>query len=246
MRALGKEDLPEKVEAGSKTYRREKTVKHDFFAATGFYVADDGSRAVLKLGRMTSFFGVPLKWVGRKLCQRELDCYQRLAGVANIPALLGTVGATGFLHAYVPGRPLERKEPVPDDFFRQLQELLAEVHRRGMAYVDTNKPENILLGEDEKPYLIDFQISFLVAEGCRNPLKLWWLRRLQRADVYHILKHKRRMRKDQLTEEEAKIAANRGVLIHLHRIVTKPYFVVRRRLFKWLRKTGKILPEGSK
>lgn len=246
MRALGREELPEKVEAGGRIYQREKIVKHDFFAATGFYVAEEGTRAVLKMGRTTRFFGLPLKWVGKRLCQGELNCYRRLEGMGNVPGLLGTVGETGFLHAYVPGRPLERKKPVPDDFFRQLQELLREVHRRKMAYVDTNKPENILLGEDGRPYLIDFQISFLVGEQSRNPLKLWWLRRMQKADVYHILKHKKRMRKDQLTDEEAKIVARRGLLIHLHRIVTRPYFVVRRRLFKWLRKTGRILPEGSK
>jgi hypothetical protein len=246
MRALGRDELPEALEVDGKNYCREKIVKHDFFAATGFYCAEDGTRAVLKMGRTTTFFGIPIKWIGRRLCQRELGCYRRLGDVPNVPDVLGVVGETGFLHTYVPGRPLARKDPVPDDFFPQLQALLSEVHRRNMAYVDTNKPENILLGDDGRPYLIDFQISFAIDANCRNLIKRWSLRRLQRADVYHILKHKRRMRKDQLTGDEAEIVARRGALIHLHRIVTKPYFVIRRRLFKWLRRTGRILPEGSK
>ncbi len=246
MRALGRDELPETIEVEGKNYRREKIVKHDFFAATGFYAAEDGTRAVLKMGRTTTFFGIPFKWIGRRLCQRELNCYRRLADVPNIPDVLGEVGETGFLHAYIPGRPLARKDPVPDNFFPQLHSLLAELHRRNIAYVDTNKPENILLGDDGRPYLIDFQISFALDAASRNPIQRWWLHRLQRADIYHILKHKRRMRKDQLTEEEAKIVAHRGPLIHLHRIITKPYFFIRRRLFKWLRRTGRILPEGSK
>jgi RIO-like serine/threonine protein kinase len=240
MRALGANDLPETISVNDRAYRHEKTVKHDFFAATGFYRAEDGSRGVLKIGRTTRFFGLPLKWVGRRLCQRELNCYRRLADLPNVPKVLGVVGETGFLHEYVPGRPLAKDKPVPDDFFAQLQTLLAELHRRNIAYVDTNKPENILLGDDGRPYLIDFQISYVA----KRPN--WWLRRLQRADIYHILKHKRRMRRDQLTPEEEKIVARRGLLIHLHRIVSKPYFFVRRRLFKWLRRTGRILPEGSK
>jgi RIO-like serine/threonine protein kinase len=246
MRALGRDELPEIIEVENRNYRREKIVKHDFFAATGFYAANDATRAVLKMGRTTTFFGIPFKWIGRRLCQRELNCYRRLADVPNVPDVLGVVAETGFLHAYVPGRPLARKDPVPDDFFAQLQSLLAELHGRNIAYVDTNKPENILLGDDGRPYLIDFQISVALDADSRNPIKRWWLHRLQRADIYHILKHKRRMRKDQLTEEEAKIVAHHGPLIHLHRIVTKPYFFVRRRLFKWLRRTGLILPEGSK
>lgn len=246
MRALGKGDLPEVVNVGGREFRRTKTVKHDFFAATGFYAADDGTQAVLKMGRTTRFFGFPFKWIGRRLCQRELNCYERLADLPNVPKVLGTVGDTGFVHEYVPGRPLARNKPVPDEFFGQLQSLLAELHRRGIAYVDTNKPENILLGDDGRPYLIDFQISYAIKENSWNPFSRWWLGRLQRADNYHILKHKRRMRKDQLTPVEAEMAYRRGPLIRLHRFVSAPYFFVRRRLFKWLRKTGRILPEGSK
>src|SRR5258707_12335587 len=97
--------------------------------------------------------------------------YRKLQDLPNIPRLLGTVGDTGFVHEFVAGRPLASERPVPDGFFDRLVDSLAELHRRGIAYVDTNKPENILLGDDGQPHLIDFQISW------DSP---FFLRRMQR------------------------------------------------------------------
>ena len=61
---------------------------------------------MLKCGRSAEFFGVGLTWVGRYLRWREMHFYQRLADLPQVPKVLGTVGKTGFVHAYVRGRPL--------------------------------------------------------------------------------------------------------------------------------------------
>jgi hypothetical protein len=249
MRALGKAGLPREFTLDGTAFRLLRTVKHDFFAATAFYRSDAGRTVVLKAGRTGDFAGVPLIWLGRWLCRRELRFYTRLADVPNIPDALGTVGPTGFVHDFVPGRPLEKNLRVPDDFFDALRDVLSELHRRGLAYVDTNKPQNILLGDDGRPHLIDFQISYdgrdFDRPGLRS-LNRWMLRRLQHADLYHLLKHKRRLRPDQMTAQETEAASRRGALIRLHRFVSKPYFALRRRTFKRLRETGRLMPEGSK
>ena len=105
-----------------------------------------------------------------------------LADLPNVPALCGPIRVGGKLldnavaHVYVPGRPLARYDRVPDDFFPRLGRLLAEMHRRKMAYVDLHKRENILVGDDGQPYLIDFQIS--VALGRRWPAETEVLRGL--------------------------------------------------------------------
>ncbi len=247
LRALGRDDPPEHFALGQSTYTRTQIIKHDFFAATAFYVDAHGTRAVAKFGRAAPWCGLPLAFIGRLLRDREVRFYNALSDVPNVPANLGNVGATGFAHAFVPGRPLDKHHPVPDTFFADLQALLHDIHAREMAYVDTNKPQNILLGEDGKPHLIDFQISYdLKGFTGSNVLTRWWLRRLQRADVYHILKHKKRLRPDQITDEELKLATERSWLIKLHRVVFKPYFLVRRAMMKKLRDSGRLLPEGSK
>ena len=246
MRALGRKNLPETITLDGVTWRHTRTHKHDFWAVTGFYENDRGERAVLKMGRTEPFMGFGLEFIGRFLCRREMRFYNALAGLPNVPPIIGTVGTTGFLHAYVKGQPLSRERPVPDEFFRDLEALIQEIHRRRIAYVDANKPENILLGDDGKPHLIDFQISWDLHELGNTWLNRWWLRRLQHSDVYHVLKHKMRLRPDQLSEEERAIVEKRGALIRLHRIVTMPYKRLRRSTFKRMRESGRLLPEGSK
>jgi len=246
MRALGRAGLPDDFELDGIRYRLWRSVKHDFVAATGFYRDADGRKVVLKISRTVSFAGIPLHWMGRWACRREMHFYRRLADLPNVPRLLGQVGTTGFVHEYVEGRPLSAGRAVPDGFFQQLQELLSQLHRRNIAYVDTNKPQNILLGEDGRPHLIDFQISLDLACVSRWGWGRWLLRLAAREDFYHILKHKRRLRPDELNDEELIASRRKSPIIRLHRFLFKPYFFVRRRLFRHLRATGRLLPEGSK
>ena len=246
MRALGRAGLPRTFTLDGRIYSLRRTMKHDFFAATALYSDDAGREVVLKVSRTTDFAGVPLLWVGRWLCRREMHFYEKLADLPNVPKVLGTVGPTGFVHEYVPGRPLEKDRPVPERFFDDLLELLAELHRRGIAYVDTNKPQNILVGDDGRPHLIDFQISYDVARAGRLVPRRWLLRRLQQEDVYHVLKHKRRMQPNAMTRDERERSTRQSGLIRFHRAVTRPYFLLRRSTFKRLRDTGRLLPEGSK
>src|SRR3712207_5030486 len=98
MRALGRAGLPREFTLSGVTYRLQRTVKHDFFAATAFYACDDGRTVVLKISRTTDFAGVPLLWLGRWLCRREMRFYNKLSDLPNVPAVLGTVGETGFVH----------------------------------------------------------------------------------------------------------------------------------------------------
>ncbi len=245
MRAMGEADLPATFSAGDEVYHHQRTIKHDFFAATGIYATNHGKRAILKMNRPTEFMGLPLQWLGRFLCDREVRCYQALADVPNIPAYLGKVGQTGMAHAYIEGRPLAKSMPVPDGFFDQLRELFDLMNRRGIAYVDTNKPENILLGEDGRPYLIDFQINFALHDFGDNALSRAILQRFHAADLYHLCKHKKRLRPDLLRPDEANLAKRRGWLIRTHRLLTRPYFLLRRRTIKRLEKSGHIAASGS-
>ncbi len=242
MHALGRDGLPAKLPCAGRHLVLEKTIKHDFFAATGFYRDDAGARYVVKINRRMSLLGWRLigKWLGR----RESRAYQKLADLPAIPDYIGPATDTGFVHAYVEGEPLSRDRPVPDSFFPELLELIAELNRRGIAYVDTNKPQNILHTDDGRPCLFDFQIH--VDRHHLPILGRWLLGIFHRADVYHVLKHKRRFRPDQLTPEDLQRLEKRGFFVRLHRTITKPYFWIRRPLLRWLRNTGRVMPEGSK
>ncbi len=241
--------LPATVTCDGAVYELVETFKHDFFAATGLYRGPAGL-AVLKVGRINPAFSVPLDWIGRVLAGREVHHYRVAEGLPGVPRLIGRVGPTGLLHAFVPGHPLGRREAVSDTFFDELRGLLDALHARDMAYVDLNKRQNILVGDDGRPYLIDFQISLHVPRrGWRGArLAQWVLRRFQDADTYHLLKHKRRLRPDLLTEVERERVERIGFWIRLHRLVARPLTALRRRTKARLTasETGQVAGAGAK
>ncbi len=239
--------MPATVECAGVQYQLQQTFKHDFFAATGLYRGPDGTLAVAKLGRRTRLFGVGMRWSGRFLARREIAMYRRMQGVNGVPALIGPVEDHGMMHAFVPGHPLGRREEVPDAFFDQLADLLRQTHARHMAYVDLNKRQNILMGEDGRPWLIDFQISlYLPPIGVTGlPPFQWFLRRFQQADWYHYAKHKRRLRPDLMTPEETRLAERISVWIRLHRIFARPLTHLRRRVLRRLEKSETVHVAGS-
>jgi len=227
----------ERFELGGRTYRLEKVLKQDFFAATGRYVGDDGRRVCLKHYHMEPWFGFPLDWAGRLMADREVRHYRLLADLPNVPPLMGRVGKSAFVHAWVEGNDLlDQSDRLPDDFFDRLEWLLKAVHARGMAYVDMNKPDNVLVDVAGRPVLIDFQISWVPRRswGLLGWAKRRFLRALQREDLYHVGKLKRRYRPDLMTAEERKSSRRRSWVLNLHRLVGAPLRDLRRKFLEWV------------
>lgn len=227
--ALGREQLPESLRLDSGEYRLARVFKHDFFAATALYEGDAG-KVVLKIGRKASLFGLPLGWIGKLHARHESACYRAVADIEVVPEWLGFFGRHGFVHAYVEGHALVKGERVPDDFFPRLRAALLAMHERKMAYVDLEKCENVLVGDDGKPHLIDFQIAWRWPwkRGGDLPPFGWIRRRLQRADLYHLRKLQRRTRPDQLTEEELRASYAKPWYVRIHGFVTRPFTLLRR------------------
>jgi hypothetical protein len=245
-RALGRDEPPAVVEIDGECFRRQEVLKHDSWAASAIY-AGATRRAFCKFNRQQSVLRVSMRWLGRLLASREQAFHDRLAGVAGIPSSLGPVRHAGrvlpnaLAREFIDGHALREGERVDDAFFPRLRFLLVEVHRRGVAHVDLHKRENILVGADGRPYLIDFQISFrlprlpLVREVARPLLAI-----LQQCDDYHLLKHELRYRPDQCRFASEELARLRPWWIRVHRGLAVPFRSCRRRLLVWLgiRSTG--------
>jgi hypothetical protein len=235
LRALGTEDPPAQVQIHGETYERLEIFKHDSWAATALY-AGSSEQVVCKFNRQAPLFGISVAWLGRLLAGRETQMLERLSDVPNVPRPAGRVklGEQILQHAvarvYIPGHPLSRYERVDNDFFPALERLLATMHLRGMAYVDLHKRENIIVGDDGQPYLVDFQIgAALPARGpWNNPLTRALLRVLQQSDTYHLLKHMSYNRPDLVGFGHRQMDHHRPWWIWLHRFVTIPPRVLRR------------------
>jgi len=241
--ACGRAGMPEQLQISGTTYYRRRIFKHDFFAATGMYERNGSPaseafprRIVLKLGRQQNFLGLPMQWLGRAATEREFDNLRRLSGIAGVPKLIGRCGNTGFAYEYIEGRSLDDCSDIPDGFFDRLRELLDQVHRRNVVYLDLNKRGNILVGDDGRPYLIDFQISVHISNEAMAVVRVLerMLKSLQSCDVYHLFKHKRKLRPEDLTPEEKELSYRVSRHIQLHRKVARPLTNLRRGLLKVL------------
>jgi len=241
--ALDGKEMPDSVEAAGSVWRRAKVFKHDFFAATGLYEDAAGRRAVLKIFRPCPYLFLPVHWLSPFQARHEEKVYTALKDTKSVPKFHGRIGPTGILHEFLPGKTLKECESVKESFFEELRELLRLMHSRGIAYVDTNKPDNILVGDDGSPFLIDFQITWV------QPPSPWGLPLLplfkifKDMDFYHALKHERKFHPEKVSKEA--IESLRPWYLKLHRLVADPVRNVRR---AWLRKVeaeASSKPEGS-
>jgi len=232
LRALGEAGPPQTIEIDGNSYQRTEIFKHDSWAATALYQGADG-KVVCKFNRQQPIFGLPMKWLGQRLAQREVQLMRAMDDVPNIPDAAGEVVVNrkslpfAAARRFIEGHPLGNRERVGDDFFPKLKEILALLHARHYAYVDLHKRENIIVGDNGEPYLIDFQIS-LHSSGRWPGRKI--LEVFQRADDYHLLKHFTRCRPDLFTEQELANARRRPKWIRAHRVIAVPFRELRRRL----------------
>ncbi len=231
-RALGANEPPQEVTIAGEHFTLAELYKHDSWAATARYVGRARS-IVCKFNRVQPILGLPTASLGRRLADRERRALERLADLPEIPNALGPVYAHGKLlrnavaRSYVAGHPLAKNEQVGPEFFATLRRVLAEMHRRGIAYVDLHKRENVIVGDDGRPYLVDFQICFDVTHT-----RVKWIPGVQRifeglctGDRYHLSKHVH----NAAAAGEAPVPEI-PLWLQLHRVVAVPFRTLRRRL----------------
>ena len=229
---------PETVEVGGVAYRLARVFKHDFWAATCLYEAAgkaEISKVVVKFGRTQTICGLPLAWFGPMMQKHERGIYEALAGVEGVPRWVGCLGEAGYAIEYVEARPLDHFAAPPPGFFDRLLTVFEAIHARGVAYCDANKRSNILIDGTGKPFVIDFQISFRRRDDWPWPVRAIVgaaVAYVQRCDLYHLFKHKRRLCPNETTEAERALSFRRGWLHTLHRKLTDPYRQFRRRFLR--------------
>ncbi len=241
--ACGMAGMPLQVNVNGATYFRKRVFKHDFFAATGMYERNGcGSleglprRIVLKLGRQQNLFGLPMRWLGGVTTGWELGNLRRVSGITGAPKVVAGYGRTGFVYEYIEGSSLDDCSDIPEGFFDRLRELLDEVHRRNVVYLDMNKRGNIIVGEDGRPYLVDFQISVHISNDAMALVRFLegMVKSLQGCDVYHLYKHKRRLCPEELRPEEKALSYRASRYIKFHAGFTRPLTKLRRALLRAL------------
>jgi serine/threonine protein kinase len=158
----------------------------------------EGRSLMVKDVRKKSFL---LRWtLGIWLIQKEWKIYSRLRGMKGIPQPIERIDRFAFAMEFIPGRPLLRGEDLPSSFFSDLQEVLKEVHARGVVHLDLRHKGNILLSERGKLFLIDFNSSF--AFGEKGFFRRYLFPVLRWVDDGGLLKLKERISPSLMTPEE--------------------------------------------
>lgn len=169
--------------------------------------------------------------VARLLARRERRALEHLAGVEGVPQLVAAAGSI-LERTYLAGAPLHRAEALPRDFFEHLAELVRALHARGVCHNDLHKEQNVMVLQDGRPGVIDFQLASVHRRGdgrvfvarCRDDL-----RHVEK----HRLRYERRGRPKRADERASVALPRRSPVAALWRRTGKPlYNFVTRRLLR--------------
>ncbi|MBK6866005.1 MAG: hypothetical protein IPG91_22120 [Ideonella sp.] len=103
--------------------------------------------------------------IGRFLSRRELLALQRLAGIPGVPGQAFRVDAHAIAARYLRGTLLAKlpAERVSTAFLEAFEAFLKTVHARGIVHLDTGGGSNMLMRDDGRPGMIDFQAAVFTA-----------------------------------------------------------------------------------
>lgn len=139
--------------------------------------------------------------ISRAAIRREAEVYRRLQGIPGIPTCFGFLDDRYLVLEHVPGDTLQALQDELADretFFARLLETLQMMHDAGVAHGDLKRKQNILVGLDEQPYVIDFGIA-VVADNRRGFL----FDLVRQADRNAWIKHKYRGRPADIAAADA-------------------------------------------
>lgn len=165
-------------------------------------VAEEGVKAVVKDFSRNGFLF--RNTAGRFLIWRERKAFERLRGVRGVPVLHRVIDGLALVTERIPGTNAEdygRERRLSREFFVALEDLVSEIHGRGIAHCDLKRAPNIIVGEDQQPYLIDWGASI-----SRSEFSFWPLSRIHRRfevdDHMAVIKLRLKHRPEEVTQAE--------------------------------------------
>jgi RIO-like serine/threonine protein kinase len=166
-------------------------------------ISRDGEQWVVKDFRPRSF--LVRNTIGRLFVRREMRALLRLNGLAGVPAGAFRIDAHALAYRYVPGipftgSPAERRTP---EFFAAFERLLAQVHARGIVHLDVRNGRNVLITDEGRAALIDFQ-SHLGTTRLPRAMRGW----MERYDMAGVYKHWERNHPQSLGESRVALLSS--------------------------------------
>ncbi len=161
----------------------------------------DGLKLVIKsaMGRG------PVRKARQATLEREYAAYQRLDGVEGVPACYGLLAKRYLAMEFIEGTAYRHAIwQDRDQWFAELLSIIQAFHARGVSHGDLKSKTNMIVGSDQKPYVIDFGTTFLFQEGF-HPLNNRLFEYSKRLDINAWVKHKYHGRYKNASEEDRQL-----------------------------------------
>lgn len=134
------------------------------------------------------------RWIGAIGISHEAHALQALQGVDGVPRYLGRPDRCCVAMSFVPGRRARKADPKMKDneaFVRQLEQLVARMHARGVVHLDLKHRSNLLVSEQGRPVVLDFESALCF--NANRALGRLLVRLLGSLDRLAVLNWKRRL-----------------------------------------------------
>lgn len=138
---------------------------------------------------------------------REARAYQLLRDFSGVPKYLGREGHRALRLTFIEGKPCGAFEDeglgdlLPPEFFARVEQVVRDLHARGVAHNDLKRARNIIVTPDFQPVLIDFAAAVWSAPRW-NPVRRWLFRQICEVDLNAVAKLKRRFAPQLVTAED--------------------------------------------
>lgn len=149
----------------------------------------------------------PWSWLGRTAIQREHEVYRRIDGIRGVPRCFGVIDGRKLVLEHVRGGTFRRRETEItnwDSFFADLLETIDAIHSVGVAHGDLKRKDNLIVGADMRPYIVDFGVASI-----DEPNATLWTRFMYRwmrqYDYNAWIKLKYRRQVDALSPADARL-----------------------------------------
>ena len=89
----------------------------------------------------------------------KLLAFVKLQGISGIPKSPFMLDEYAVCYEFISGNTLKDTPPeaISDDYFFQLEDLVKRMHERNLVHLDIRNRRNIMVTDDGKPALLDFQ-----------------------------------------------------------------------------------------
>jgi predicted Ser/Thr protein kinase len=137
--------------------------------------------------------------------EREYAAYRRLEGVTGVPACYGLLTGRYLVMEYIDGTAYRYASwQDRDQWFAELLEVIRAFHARGVSHGDLKSKTNMIVGVDQKPYIIDFGTTFLHKDGF-HPINNYLFEYGKRLDINAWVKHKYHGRYKDASDEDREL-----------------------------------------